>query len=409
LKLFSYYSLLFILLFLCGCKKDFVPNSEAKLAFFTLEGSQTITKSINTSGGNTLLIGKQKEQATINCVNEKGMLLWSNLFTGSFYDIIETKNGNLIVVGSTAGVDNSFYTDGLVVEYSPSGTENWKKTIPMEYNDEFYSVLEAADGSLILTGKHFVNSTNTLAVKLTNQGNLLWSNTYKIGLGVNYGRALIESTTGECIIGGLCKSLTKSNGNYGYDTYLAKINPTTGSITDTFIYYSDTSKFAPDNRSISFSKDLSEYKLFLKNTSNGLIWFTGIMNGYGTAKVQVARLDQDGNLLFKNNYAGLDNFILYNVLEAADSYIFCGQSSESVIKSGLTYHFDQSLATATKIDGNGNELWTNYFGELLRTSYCLNSLEGENEYRLMEGQTNTFTGHTSFTFYTLDNNGKVKY
>jgi len=190
---------------------------------------------------------------------------------------------------------------------------------------------------------------------------------------------------------------------------LAKINPTTGSITDTFIYYSDTTKFAPDNRSISFSKDLSEYKLVLKNTSNGLIWFTGIMNGYGTAKVQVARLDQDGNLLFKNNYAGLDNFILYNVFEAADCYIFCGQSSESIIKSGLTYHFDRSLATATKIDGNGNELWTNYFGELLRTSYCLNSREGENEYRLLEGQTNTFTGHTSFTFYTLDNNGKVKY
>lgn len=410
LKLFSSYSLLFILTLLFACKKDYVPNSEAKLAFFTLEGSQIITKSITISGDNTLLIGKEKDQATINCVNDKGILQWSNSLAGSFYDVIETKNGNLIVVGSTAAVDNSFYTDGLIVEYSPSGTENWKKVIPTEYNDEFYAVLETKEGDLVSTGKHLIDNTNSLIVKLTKQGDLIWKKTIKIGLGLNFGRDVIELPSGEYALAGLCKSLTKSNGSFGYDTYIAKINASTGGINDTFLYYSDTSFFTPDYRTIGFSKDLSKYQLVLKNTADGLIWFTGIMNGYGTAKVQVARVDQNGTLLFKNKYAGLDNFILFDAIETADNnYLFVGQSSENLFQTNLTYLFDKSLATATKIDASGNELWTNYFGELLRTSYCLNSFNIENNYRLMEGQTNKFTGHTSFTFYNLDENGKVKY
>jgi len=95
------------------------------------------------------------------------------------YSIMEATDGGFVVTGRThsfgAGDD-----DLLLVKFNSSGTTLWTRTLGGSSSDEGFSVIEASDGGLAVTGytgSYGAGYVNLLLAKFDASGNLLWTKT----------------------------------------------------------------------------------------------------------------------------------------------------------------------------------------------------------------------------------------
>ena len=90
-----------------------------------------------------------------------GNIEWSKYFGGSFsdtaYDVIETTQGEFIIVGSSDSDDvdisnNKGTYDYWVVKISDSGTLIWEKSFGGEQIDEARAIVETDEGNILIAG-----------------------------------------------------------------------------------------------------------------------------------------------------------------------------------------------------------------------------------------------------------------
>lgn len=86
-------------------------------------------------------------------------------------DIIETSNGDFLIVGTTDWVPSCY--SPYIIKLSSSGNILWQKTYCMQYVEHFNSIREDIDGTgFIVTGEEYSNFT--VLVKIDNSGSLMW-------------------------------------------------------------------------------------------------------------------------------------------------------------------------------------------------------------------------------------------
>lgn len=133
-----------------------------------------------------------------------GNELWRK-FIGGNYDQPEFKfitalqNGD-ILVGTAAGVSNSFHGDAFAARYSSSGTLLWQQRYNHEWNNSFFTKgLELEDGSIVMGGYRGVlvetDSFQTVSrfttfTRISAGGDVIWDRILyinEIGVNVIYG------------------------------------------------------------------------------------------------------------------------------------------------------------------------------------------------------------------------------
>lgn len=103
--------------------------------------------------------------------------------------IISLSDGSIILTGYTQSDDGVF--DGMrigdfdifVVKLSRSGDIEWIRVFGESELDQGYSVTETSDGGIVISGKSFRGSWNSVILKLDSAGNLIWEKAFSSSSG----------------------------------------------------------------------------------------------------------------------------------------------------------------------------------------------------------------------------------
>lgn len=158
---------------------------------------------------------------------------WSKFFGGTFtdtpYDVVQTKNDNYIIVGSSDSDDvdiknNKGTYDFWVVNISEDGNLLWEKSFGGSEIDEAWGVTISNDDNLIIigdtrSGDKDVSKNNGAAdifvIKISTDGDLLWEKSFG-GTNFDTARSITKTSDGGFLISGNSRSsdidLTNNNG-----------------------------------------------------------------------------------------------------------------------------------------------------------------------------------------------------
>ena len=118
-------------------------------------------------------------------IDKNGKKLWHNIFGGEdddiAYDVVPTKDGGYLIVGSTDSFDMN-HKDIYVVKIDKTGKILWQKLYGGERDDEGYAIIATKDGNYVITGYTDSfgrkNRGQLYLIKITPKGKKLWSRAY---------------------------------------------------------------------------------------------------------------------------------------------------------------------------------------------------------------------------------------
>jgi len=154
-----------------------------------------------------------------------GNHLWTRTLGGTAYDegfsVVEASDGGLVVTGGTSSYGAGVY-DLLLAKFDGSGNHLWTRTLGGGSSDGGYSVVEVSDGGLVVTGYTYSYGAGVydlLLAKFDGSGNHLWTRSLG-GSDYDYGYSVAEVSDGGLVVTGR----TNSYGAGVYDLLLAKFD-----------------------------------------------------------------------------------------------------------------------------------------------------------------------------------------
>jgi hypothetical protein len=188
---------------------SYIPNSR-------------ITDFHETANGDYLVCGVMfggANKAFVFRVDTDGNLLWMKEYDSGGSDvatgIVELSNGNLMVSGYTSGY-GFIQSGGLILVLNSAGDLLHTKTI-----NGYRSLLQSIvmkNGFPYLAGEYSDGDGDALFMKLTNSGDLIWSNNY----GYQYGGDVFNSISATNDNGFVLAGRTSTFGNGSLDFYILK-------------------------------------------------------------------------------------------------------------------------------------------------------------------------------------------
>lgn len=184
---------------------------------YTHKKAQKAHDLIQTSDGNFVMAGAMAGHADeydlwLAKVNKEGSLLWEKRHGKKGEEaanaILETKDGGLVVVGYQA----NFWletTQLWLIKTDASGNLLWEKNYQMGVTDNRgMDIIATSDGGFAITGATTPNGkllADVWLIKTDESGNLQWQQNFDGG-SRDEGYALVETTNGDFVIGGLTTS-----------------------------------------------------------------------------------------------------------------------------------------------------------------------------------------------------------
>jgi len=176
-----------------------------------------------------------------------GSITWQKCYGGTLGDfaqsLAQTTDGGYAVAGYTLSTNGDITAskgggyDYWIVKANSTGTLEWQKSLGGSMDDRAASIQQYADGNLLVLGtskssngdktSFKVTGTNdTLLVKLTSLGSVLWNKAY--GSGSNEAREIAITSDGGFItvsdVGANGFDVTGKHGSSGTDMWVAKAN-----------------------------------------------------------------------------------------------------------------------------------------------------------------------------------------
>ena len=188
-------------------------------------------------------------------IDRKGTIEWQQTFGGMYADelksIAVTYDGGFLLGGhsnspisGTKTQDNSGDGDYWIIKLDSKGTIEWQKTIGGDNDDQLNVIHQTHDKGYILAGnsnsaatnektKTNQNGTDFWVVKLNEEGEIKWQETYNFGK-VDILTSLVENDDHSFLIGGIAKAeksekdkvgISNAKAKKGTDDYIAlKLN-----------------------------------------------------------------------------------------------------------------------------------------------------------------------------------------
>ena len=178
---------------------------------------------IQTRDGGYMLVGVRVEDPItkkmyVVKLDKTGALEWAHVL-GRFYpnleeygvDLLQTRDGGYVVVGTTVDEDVTMSVDLLVVKLDSLGAIQWAKKLGGGGDEEVFEVLEDDDGGLVMVGFSYLEmdtlgsteplGLNILVVKLRPDGDLEWSRLIDEGV-EEFGFSITKANDGGFVIAG---------------------------------------------------------------------------------------------------------------------------------------------------------------------------------------------------------------
>jgi hypothetical protein len=269
---------------------------------------------------------------------QKFHLRWGGNGIDIGYSVIQTLDGQYIVVGSTSsyGAGN---TDIYMAKIDSMGNMIWTKTFGGFSNDVGRGVIQLADSSFVISG--FTNSYgnggyDALVIKADKAGNQQWLRTWG-GSDWDFGYDIIQTGDGNVVI---CGS-TISFGKGKYDGFVSKYDPAGNIIWQKFYGGGEDDEFMG------------------LTTKNGTeIYVGGITKSYGETNgdMLMFKLDNSGDSLMRIIYGGAQYDICNDVAINKNNEIILGGGSNS-------YTSGMEDALVVKFTSAGNFVVMKKYGE----------------------------------------------
>lgn len=297
--------------------------------------------------------------------DEHGDVIWTTTIGTAAEEesgnaIIECANGDFLIAGQTqAGI----YTNARLDRITADGEEVWTYQIgdSLEY-DYFFDVIETGDENILVIGNtasYGSGAQDVLAVCLDKNGNGIWARTYG-GVNDDLGESVIECTDGGYAI--LASTYSKGAGDF--DFWLIRIDES-GTLSWEWTYggvntergaqiisYYDRG-FVMVGSTESLGDPLGDMWVVRVSQYGGVVWdknfddggqdfATGIVlsekGGFavvgiidylsGTDQIRVTRLDPSGNETWNHYYGGAIVDYGYSIVESrGDEFVVAGMTN----------------------------------------------------------------------------------
>ncbi len=266
--------------------------------------------------------GNVKWQKKIGQVNAQGD--WASL--ESIEDLIVTSQGEIAVTGYSQPPtpNSSGYSDILVALYDLNGVEKWRKYYDLGGADTGQSLVEMADGGLLIAGSA---QFNAVAVKVSPEGELEWAEGFG-GIDNDYFSKVRRLSDGHYILAG-----TSQQPGMGNRMFVVKLDAEGKAIW---------SQTYPEMETV-LAKDI----ILLKD--GGFLLAGSGSSGSGF-KPMAAEIDQKGELMWSR---------LYNQTGYGEFFSLVACDNESFFAAGmgsLTTPFDGFMLMKAKPGGSQSAL-----------------------------------------------------
>lgn len=336
---------------------------------------------INTSKGNIILVGRtdsysQDMNVNVMKLDEKGNLIWDRTYGGNedeeATEVIETKDGGFLIAGySDSYSKNLNENDIWLLKINESGEKEWEKALQTpEIIDEAHGVIETKEGDFLVVGNttavaggktdavvikfnkkgdliwqkifkgeksqqanHIVSNAQGYAIvgnaeiqkrrwdmwlfTIDNQGNMLWQQTY--GGGDNeMGNTVVQNKDGSYVLAGFTYTFAEGS----LDAWVVKTDGKGNKIWD--------KSFGGLSTDEAFDVIITkEDNLLIAGYSDIYVPDKNFNNiGKDGNDVFIACLDQSGKELWKDTFGGDGTQRAYSVVERLDGYIIAGLTDE---------------------------------------------------------------------------------
>lgn len=178
-------------------------------------------------GGYTYSFGAGGLDCLLAKFDSSGNHLWTKALGGTdaddCYSVIEASDGGLVVTGSTWSFGAGMW-DILIAKFDAAGGHLWTRTLGGKPLDIGYSVIQVSDGGLVVTGEVQIIETtpfhnDLILAKFDSAGNHLWTRTLG-GTSDDRGYSATEASDGGLVVTGQ----TNSFGTGSWDFLLAKFD-----------------------------------------------------------------------------------------------------------------------------------------------------------------------------------------
>lgn len=246
--------------------------------------------------------------------------------------IIEVSD-DLIMVGQ---ISIGIYQHAAVLKVNKdTGSVIWSTVFDQGLSDEYFSdIQETSDGGLICTGRFRRGAANydLVVIKLTSTGNISWAKIFD-STHDDYGRRIIELSSGDLILCGFTLSLAESNYS---DALIMKLN------SSGIVLWSKRYNKTGTND--------TETLYDIQETSDGGFISIGEVNETGASfqnDILIIKTTSDGSISWSIRITVNDSFgnrSGYKIREVSGGYVLIGYHSNSL--------------ALTKINTSGAWLWS---------------------------------------------------
>ncbi len=156
-------------------------------------------------------------------INDEGDIEWSETYGGDnnevCFDIMQTSNGDYLLLGATRSFGNGVY-DAYVVRVDSDGEELWSEHYGYDADEGCNSAIELSSGNLILSGYRTQNRiTDILLIKIDEDGEEIWHELVG-GEDNDFPSTLLNPDSGRLVLSGT----TASIGAGSYDFFLMELD-----------------------------------------------------------------------------------------------------------------------------------------------------------------------------------------
>ena len=349
---------------------------------------QSAREAIEISNGGYMIIGMNEKSfgdtdVYIMKTNPIGDTIWTKSFGGTSSEypnmIIETSNGNFLIVGYTLSY-GSGSNDVWLLCIDINGNLIWSKTYGGTGDDEGKDIIATADGNYMITGRS--NSPgnqgyDAFLIKIDLNGNIIWQNNYG-GNQYETSRSVKQCSDGGYVFTGQTLSYGSGNG----DVYMTKTDASGNLIW-----------------SKTFGGNLIDDGNVIIENSDGSFMIAAETNSYGSGDMDVwiLKTDNNGNVIWQQTYGGTDKDVSKSMRMTSDGGYIIGAISRS-------FGWINPDMWLVKIDANGAVQWTSNFGSWDH-EHCYSARQVTDGGFIAVGHTKSYGPVSKIMFIKLDQFG----
>lgn len=321
-------------------------------------------------------------------IDSVGNLIWETCYGGTkgdgIFRILDAQNDDFFLVGNAYSSDGSVSNDNYpdshdywVVKINKDGNILWDRIVGGNSHEQVFNATSTSDGGVIVTGyttssdgdiSYYYGSWDAWFIKLNSDGSTDWDFTFGKSLHPDVGTGVIQTSSGEYLVGGYAQpegigNITCVPHNWYAEGILFKLD-TNGKEVWQQCYGGS------GHDAVNDILELKDGYLLIAGTSSDDGDVSGFHGTPGDSyDIWIIKTDFFGNITWEKCYGGSDIDFAKKVFQTSDGGFVVFGITNSFNGDVSGNHSLDNLRPSIwvfKIDSIGNLLWQQCFGGIAR-------------------------------------------